>query len=488
VAVVIVAVFALLAVEKAHRVLVVFGAVTLLWLITYFTPYHLVSFEASQEALDLNVLLLLASMMAIVAVLKTTGVFPYVVAKLLRLAGGRPVLVMALLVWFTGIISSIADNVTTVIFTTPMALGVASLLRVRPVAFVLPMVMASNIGGTATLIGDPPNILIGSGAGLSFLDFLVNLTAPVLIMMMALEWQCRRYFRAGYAAGLQTLDRDSIAVPPLRERTLLRWGLGISAVVFIGFVTHSVTGMPAAVPAAVGAMALLAVQDYLYLRHRDPTETERQHGILHVIEREIEWPTLSFFAFLFIMVEAAVQTGLIATVSDTLGSLVEQGRIAMSLSEHGTLLLAALLVLWLSGVVSSLIDNIPYVAVTIPIVASLVSQLGGDTQVLWWALSLGACLGGNGSLIGASANLTAVGLAEKAGERIAFGEFFRFGARVALMSLTISSAFLALYVYWGRGLSHLTAFAALAIVLAVRGVTWFRSSRLAEVSEARPAP
>lgn len=472
---IIAAVFVLLALEKAHRVLVIFGAVALLWLFTYFTPYRLISFQASQQALDLNVILLLASMMAMVGVLKTTGVFSYAVAKLLRLAGGRPIVVMALLCWFTGLLSSVADNVTTVIFTTPMALEVAALMRVRPAALLMPMVMASNIGGTATLIGDPPNILIGSGAGLSFLDFVVNLTAPVLIMLVALEWQSARYYRADYAAGIQEIDRGSIAIPSLTERLLLRWGLVISALVFVGFFTHAVTGMPAAIPAAVGAVALLAVQDVLYLRKRDPTETERQHGILHVIEREIEWPTLSFFALLFIAVAAAVHTGLIDTISEGLAGLIHWGRVEFSLSESGTLLLAALLILWVSGFLSALIDNIPYVAVTIPIVANLVTKLPGDTQVLWWALSLGACLGGNGTAIGASANVVVVGLAEKAKEQISFVDFARFGARVATMTLLISSVFIGLYVYGGRGPAHLAAVAVLVVSLAVKGTLVFRS-------------
>jgi Na+/H+ antiporter NhaD/arsenite permease-like protein len=470
VAVIIASVFILLALEKAHRVLIIFGAVALLWLITYLTPYRLISFEDSQGALDLNVILLLASMMAVVGVLKTTGVFSYAVARLLRLAGGRPTIVMALLTWATGLMSSVADNVTTVIFTTPMALEVAALTRIRPAALLLPMVMAANIGGTATLIGDPPNILIGSGAGLSFLDFVVNLTAPVLVMLVVLEWYSNRYYRADYAAGIQRIAPEQIHLPTLTDVPLLRWGLGISALIFVGFFTHTITGMPAAIPAAVGAVALLIVQDVLYLRKRSPSHEERVHGILHVIEREIEWPTLSFFALLFIAVAAAVHTGLIDTISGGLAGLIEAARTQFGWSPNATLLFAALLILWASGVLSALIDNIPYVAVTIPIVASLTGRLTGDTEILWWALSLGACLGGNGTPIGASANVTVIGLAEKAKEMIGFGQFVRFGARVTTITLLISSVFISLHIYWGRGNTHLVAFAMLAIFAV--GRTW----------------
>ena len=173
--------------------------------------------------------------------------------------------------------------------------------------------------------------------------------------------------------------------------------------------------MPVAVPAAIGAAMILVAQDWIMLRTHRPTQGERVHGILNVIEREIEWPTLAFFAFLFIAVGAAVETGLIDTLAGGLERFIGWGRVSLGLTETGTLLFAALMVLWVSGVLSALIDNIPYVAVTIPLIARLVGGLTGDTEILWWALSLGACLGGNGTAIGASANVTVVGLAEKGG-------------------------------------------------------------------------
>ncbi|MEO8224340.1 MAG: SLC13 family permease [Gammaproteobacteria bacterium] len=471
VAALIAGVFVLLALEKAHRVLVIASAVGFMWLVTYLTPWHLLPFDTAQNAIDLNVLVLLASMMAVVGVLKTTGIFSYAVGKLLRLSGGRTGLIVALMIWFTGILSSVADNVTTVIFATPMALELAARLRIRPLAILLPMVMASNIGGTATLIGDPPNILIGSGAGLSFMDFVLNLTAPVLLMLVILESYSSRYFAAEHAGAVQRIDPDTLTLPAIENPTLLRWGLTISGLIFLGFLTHSLTGMPASIPAAVGAAALLVAQDVLYLRTRGPSMDERIHGILRVMQDEIEWPTLSFFALLFMAVGAAVATGLIDTVSQGLASFIHWGAVNLDLTATGTLFFAALLVLWASGVLSALIDNIPYVAVTIPIIATLTGQLQGDTEILWWALSLGACLGGNGTPIGASANVTVIGLAEREGHRISFGEFARFGARVTVMTLAISSVFIAAHLYLGPIIAHGTMLAGLVAVFLVRAST-----------------
>jgi Na+/H+ antiporter NhaD/arsenite permease-like protein len=387
-------------------------------------------------------------MMAIVGVLKTTGVFDWAVGNLIERTRGRPGALLAMVVWFTGLLSAVCDNVTTVIFVYPMAIRMAAATGIRPIALLLPMVIASNIGGTATLIGDPPNILIGSGAGLSFFDFIENLTMPVLWMLVACLWFSRRYYRSALAEARPAavaVDTDVIQQP-----LLLKWSLAISALVFVGFFTHSLTGMPVAVPAAIGAALILVAQDWITVRTHRPTQGERVHGILHVIEREIEWPTLAFFAFLFIAVGAAVGTGLIDTLAEGLERFIGWGRVSLGLSETGTLLFAALMVLWVSGLLSSLIDNIPYVAVTIPLIARLVGGLTGDTEILWWALSLGACLGGNGSAIGASANVTVIGLADKGGHHISFGEFTRYGASMATITLLMSSLFIVAHLYIGQ--------------------------------------
>jgi Na+/H+ antiporter NhaD/arsenite permease-like protein len=209
--------------------------------------------------------------------------------------------------------------------------------------------------------------------------------------------------------------------------------------------------MPVAVPAVIGIAAILFAQDYYYLKEHRPTAEERQHGVLAILEKDIEWPTLAFFLFLFILVGAAVATGLIGSLALALGWLIDRIAGGFGLSPTATLLVAALIVLWVSGFLSAVIDNIPYTAVTIPLVATLLGQLhvGTDGQVLWWALALGACLGGNGTLIGASANVTVTGLAEKDGKRISFNEFTRYGAGVTAITLAMSSIYLALWLYIG---------------------------------------
>ncbi|NUQ11390.1 MAG: citrate transporter [Gemmatimonadaceae bacterium] len=462
-----VGVFVLLTLEAAHRLVVVLGAVAVLWLITYFTPYHLLSFEQTAAALDLNVLVLLAGMMAVVGVLKTTGIFEWAVARLLGRAGGRPVVVLGLVAWFTALTSAFLDNVTTVVFMTPMAIGLARQLKLAPAAVLMPMVMASNIGGTATLIGDPPNIMIGSGAGLSFIDFVENLTPPLLVMMFWLVFYSERYYRRDLAAA-GGAGAPEIVVPALTDPKLARWMMAIGAGVLIGFLTHHLTHMPAAVPATIGAAAALIVQDRLYVRRRRPSAAERVHGVLAVTERDIEWPTLAFFGFLFIIVGAGVETGLIGTMASALQDGISAGAAAFGLSPTATLFFAALIICWVSGVMSALIDNIPFVAVAIPVVAQLAGGMTGDSEVLWWALSLGACLGGNATPIGASANVTTVGMAEREGARISFRAFARFGGVVAFGTLVISSAWLALFVFAGKATADWSALGIAAILAASR--------------------
>ena len=440
VAAILVGVFALLAADRVHRVLIPIGAVALVWLISYFSPFRLISFEAAQQAVDLNVILLLFAMMALVGVLKTTNVFPWAVDRLLERSRGNPSRAARLIIWFTGILSAILDNVTTVIFTYPMASEMARRLRINGSAFFLPMVMAANIGGTATLIGDPPNVLIGADprTGLSFMAFIYNLTVPCTFMMIVLVWYSRRYYPDDIGRGADA-DHAGAARPTgavLQNVPLLRATGWITVLIFLGFMTHTLTHMPVAVPAVIGVAAILFAQDYYYLKEHQPTAEERQHGVLAILEKDIEWPTLAFFLFLFVLVGAAVATGLIESLAQGLawligrspvGSVYRPRRPPAGRPDHSLGL----------GLLSALIDNIPYTAVTIPLVASLLGQLnaGADGQILWWALALGACLGGNGTLIGASANVTVTGLAEKDGKRISFNEFTAFGARVAALTL-----------------------------------------------------
>jgi Na+/H+ antiporter NhaD/arsenite permease-like protein len=482
VAAILVGVFALLAADRVHRVLIPIGAVALVWLISYLTPLRLISFEASKEAVDLNVILLLFAMMALVGVLKTTNVFPWAVDRLLERSRGNPSRSAVLIIWFTGILSAVLDNVTTVIFTYPMASDMARRLRINASAFLLPMVMAANIGGTATLIGDPPNVLIGVDprTGLSFMEFIYNLTVPCAFMMIAVVWHARRYYAADIGHGASA-DHAAAAISTgarLQNVPLLRATCWITALIFVGFMTHTLTHMPVAVPAIIGIAAILFAQDYYYLKEHRPTQEERQHGVLAILEKDIEWPTLAFFLFLFVLVGAAVATGLIDSLAWALGWLIGKISGGLGLSPRATLLVAALIVLWVSGFLSAVIDNIPYTAVTIPLVATLLGsmQAGPDGQILWWALALGACLGGNGTLIGASANVTVTGLAEKDGKRISFNEFTAYGARVTAITLAMSSVYLALWLYVGSAIVNIAGAAVLAALFATsrlkRSTSW----------------
>ena len=388
-------------------------------------------------------------MMAVVGVLKTTGVFPWAVGRLLRRAGGRPRIIQSLIAWFTGTVSAFADNVTTVIFVTPMSVEMARLTGVRPAAYLLPMVMAANIGGTATLIGDPPNIMIGSGANLSFMDFIRDLTVPVLWMMVMLEFFSRWYYRS---ALVSTRSSDvAFAEPDIHDRALLTWTLGITALIFLGFVTHSVTGMPVSVPAVIGAAAILIAQDVLYLRRRRPTRHERVYGLLEVIEKEIEWPTL-------IVLRLPLHRGRRrggdrphrhhgerARLGDQPGSRqsrpLRTGHRALRRADDPLgqrLPVGADRQHPLCGGHHS--DRGPahrHAARAIP------TRSGGR----WRSAPASAA---TAPLIGASANVTTIGLAEKGGTRISFLEFSRFGVSVATLTLVISSIFLAGYVYLGR--------------------------------------
>ena len=475
VAAILLGVFALLAADRLHRVLIPIGAVALIWLISYFSPFKLISFEAAKEAIDLNVILLLFSMMALVGVLKTTNVFPWAVDRLLERSRGNPSRTARLVIWFTGLLSAILDNVTTVIFAYPMASDMARRLKINSSAFLLPMVMAANIGGTATLIGDPPNVLIGADprTSLSFMDFIYHLAVPCLFMMIVLVWYSGRFYPTdiGSTANVDHAEAAKPAGAILQNVLLLRATGWITVLIFVGFMTHSLTHMPVAVPAVIGIAAILLAQDYYYLKDYQPTPEERQHGVLEILEKDIEWPTLAFFLFLFILVGAAVQTGLIESLALGLAWVVGKISTSLALSPRATLLVAALIVLWVSGLLSAIIDNIPYTAVTIPLVASLLVQLkaGAEGQVLWWALALGACLGGNGTLIGASANVTVTGLAEKDGKRISFNEFTAFGARVTGITLLMSSVYLALWLYVGSADVNVVGAVCLMLIFAISG-------------------
>lgn len=379
------------------------------------------AFFSEETGIDWNVIFLLFGMMVIVGVLRQTGVFEYVAIWAAKKAQGRPFRVMTLLCLITAVASAGLDNVTTVLLIAPVTLLVCERIGVRPVPFLIAEALASNIGGTATLVGDPPNLIVASRSGLGFNDFLVNLVPIVLVMLIAFVVMSRFLFRKDFIANpdqvaqVMALDeREAI-----QDRPLLIRSLAVLALVLAGFSLHSVIGMEPSVVALLGAGLLILIsglQPQSYLA-------------------EIEWETLLFFAGLFILVGSLVKTGVI----DHLAA-------ALVTATGDSVPTAMMLILWGSAVLSAIVDNIPFVATMAPVVDQLVSGSGpfAGQNGLWWALVLGADLGGNATAIGASANVVVAGIAKKSGHPISFWEFTRYGAVVAVVTLGIATPYLLL--------------------------------------------
>lgn len=369
------------------------------------------------EAIDLNVIFLLAGMMIIADITARSGVFQWTAIRTAQIARGNPVRIVILLSLVTALASSMLDNVTTVVLMVPVTLSITRTLDVDPRPYLIAEVMASNIGGTATLIGDPPNILIGSAANLSFVAFLANLGPVVLIITAVSTLAAWLYFRPRLKAMADARGQVMAlnAREAVKDTHLLRASLIVLAGTLIGFFVHQALGLEPATIALGGAVALLLW-----------TRIPLQEAFL-----AIEWNTIFFFIGLFILVEGLIVTGVITDLA----------RIATE-QTAGNTTLAALLLLGISGVASAIIDNIPYTATMIPIVRTLSDELPGAGSTLWWALALGACLGGNATPIGASANVLAVNIAEREGHPISFMQFLAYGIPVTLASSIIAGIYL----------------------------------------------
>jgi Na+/H+ antiporter NhaD/arsenite permease-like protein len=378
--------------------------------------FGIVSQEEAFAAIDLNVIFLLAGMMALAHVLGRTGFFALVGIRAAKLAGGRPYVLMAILALITALLSAFLDNVTTVVLLAPVTLYVASVLQVSPIPFLITLIVSSNVGGTATLIGDPPNIIIGSAARLDFGSFLLNLTPIVIIVFAALLVVLRVMFRGDLSVNprvreaVMGLDESEV----INDLRTMRVALVVITITMLGFLVHGPLGLEAATIALLGATVLLLVGRI------EPGP----------VLREIEWPTLFFFVGLFMLVSGVVRTGIID------GAAREM--LEITRGDHTVTVLS---ILWLSGVASGIVDNIPYTATMVPLVQNLGRQ-GIPIEPSWWALALGADFGGNATLVGASANVVVASLAARAGHRIGFGAYLRYGLAVTLMSLVIASAYI----------------------------------------------
>ncbi len=407
--------YALIASEKIHRVTVALGGAAVMLAAGVLDFEH--AFHSEETGVDWEVIFLLLGMMIIVGVLRQTGVFEYVAIWAVKKAGGRPFRVMVLLVLITAGASALLDNVTTVLLIAPVTLLVCNRIGVNPVPFLLAEVFASNVGGTATLIGDPPNIIIAGRAGLTFNDFLIHLAPIVVVLVGALLLLCRAMFRDQFAydpegaAEVMALDeREAISDP----RLLIKSGVVLIAVL-VGFVVSATTGTAPATVALLGAGVLVLISG---LQPREYLA-------------DVEAPTLLFFVGLFIMVGALIEVGAI-------GQLAEWATEATG----GDVQVATFLLLGVSAVLSAVVDNIPYVATMAPLVESLAGSTGNPDNVLWWSLALGADLGGNATIIGASANVVMLGIAEKNGYRITFWHFAKYGSIVTLVTVLLCVPYL----------------------------------------------
>jgi Na+/H+ antiporter NhaD/arsenite permease-like protein len=404
--------YALIASERFDRTLVALLGGLLLVAIGVLDQH------AAFDAVDWNVIFLLAGMMVIAGALAQTGFFQWLAVRSVRASHGDPLRLLIILCVVTAVLSAFLDNVTTVVLLTPVTLSIAAKLGLSPVPYLISQILASNIGGTATLIGDPPNILIGSAAGLDFGAFVFNLGPVVavafglfLLTMVVMFRGQLKLPNAAKEAALEATEETLITDRPLLIRSLL-----VLALVIAGFLVHGALGIEAATIALLGATVLLLV------------------GRLdvHKALAAVEWSTLFFFIGLFILVEGIVRVGIVGGLADQIA--------AAAAGDTG---IAAIGLLWFSAIASAVIDNIPYTASAIPVVERLVAD-GLAPSALWWSLALGACLGGNLTIVGASANVVVANLAARGGYPIRFMQFVRYGAVVVVESLVIST----FYVWW----------------------------------------
>lgn len=408
--VVFVAVMALVVSEKIHRALAaLLGAVVLLVI-------GIIDFSAGMESIDFNTLGVLCGMMMFVAIVKESGLFEFVAIKSAKACKGNPWLIMIAFAVITAVFSAFLDNVTTVLLIGPMTIMLCKTLDINPVPFLLVEIIMSNIGGTATLIGDPPNIMIGSEAGLSFAQFIM-VNAPIVVVIMVVLLVI---FRFMYGRHLAVDEKNRLNIMELSaedaiiDKALFRKSVVMIVLVAIAFMLHGVFNLETSVIALTAAAVIILISG------RD----------IEVAIEGIEWGTIGFFLGLFMVVGGMEYTGVI----EMLGNAIVD-------ATGGNVVLMMIVILWASAILSSILDNIPFVATMIPIIMVMEAS-GIDVYPLWWALSLGACLGGNGTLVGASANVVLSGIANKEGYNITFMSFTKVAFPLMLVTVALSTIYL----------------------------------------------
>ena len=413
--VIFVAAYALIISEKVHRTIVGLSGAMLMILFGILTQ------DQAIGHVDFNTLGLLMGMMIIVNITSETGLFNYLAIWAAKKVKAKPIALLVALSAITMICSALLDNVTTVLLTVPITFSITSQLKVDVKPFLISQILASNIGGTATLIGDPPNIMIGSAVGLNFMDFIFNLTAICILIFIVTEILLIVIYRR----GLHTTDDLRDKVMHLKEKSqisnprLLKKCLFVLFITISMFVLHGQLHMQTATAALTGAALLLFIS------------YAQDEAMIAKVLSKIEWLAIFFFAGLFILVGALVETGVISMLAQE----------AMKLT-NGSLNATAMLILWMSAIASAFIDNIPFVATLIPLIQDMGRMGMTNLAPLWWALSLGACLGGNGTLIGASANVVVASMAAQRGQQISFIRFMMIAFPLMLLSIVISSVYI----------------------------------------------
>jgi len=418
--------------EKIHKTIVAIVGASLMLVLKILEQHE--AFHVEEFGIDWNVIFLLISMMVIINLMRPTGIFEYIAIKSAKWGKGEPFRIMVIFALVTAVLSALLDNVTTVLLITPVTLLIADALEVDPIPYLISCALASNIGGTATLIGDPPNIMIASKAQLDFMDFIYHLTPIVVVMMVfylfAIKFIWGRKLRTRNELKqriMQMNENEAIKDPLMLKKSLI-----VLAMVLTGFVLHGMLHFQPATIALFGAGLLLLLSG-----------THEPHHIL----AEVEWPTIFFFMGLFVIVGGVVKVGLIKWMSIQVLALTQ-----------GNLLATSMVVMWFSAFASAIVDNIPYVATMNPLIIDMARQIWpnetgvallqhADLMPLWWSLALGACLGGNGSAIGASANVIVVGMSEKAGKRISFMKFMAYGMPIMILTVAISTVYVWLRYY-----------------------------------------
>jgi Na+/H+ antiporter NhaD/arsenite permease-like protein len=414
--VIFVAAYALIISEKVHRTIVgIVGAMLMILC-------GILSQEVAIHHIDFNTLGLLIGMMTIVNITAETGLFNFLAIWAAQRVKANPMKLLLALALLTAVCSALLDNVTTVLLTVPVTFSITSQLKVDVKPFLIAQILASNIGGTATLVGDPPNIMIGSAVGLSFMDFIIHLTLPAIIIFAVTVFLLEMIYGKSLhtTPELQEQVMKLNAAKQISNKPLMKKCLVVLALTMSLFVAHSALGLESATAALSGAGLLLLI-----------TFTRDEEMIAKVLSK-VEWTAIFFFAGLFILVGGLVETGVIKW-------LAEEG-IKIT---HGSVEGTAILILWMSALASAFVDNIPFVATMIPLIKDMGAMGLSNLEPMWWSLALGACLGGNGTLIGASANVVVASMAAQHGRQISFIGFMKIAFPLMILSIIISTA----YVY-----------------------------------------